>query len=99
MAHEVGVQRVVAGDEDGERLLPLAARAPRLLPKGRMRAGPAGEEDGVEAADIDAELERVGGGDAEQPSARQPGLERAAVLRQVARPVRGDARRQGRVDL
>ncbi len=90
VVHEVGVQRVVARDQDGERLLPGPAGAPGLLPHRGDGAGPAGEHDGVEAADVQAELEGVGGGDAEQLAALQPLLERAALLRQVARAVGRD---------
>ena len=50
--------------------------------------GPAGDEDRVQAADIDAELERGGGGYSGQPAGAQLFLELAPVLRQVAGPVR-----------
>ena len=73
--------------------------APRLLPHRRERAGEAVEHDRVEAADVDAELERVRGRDAEQPAARELELELAALRREVAGAVRGDARAEPGLEL
>ena len=46
---------------------------------------------GVERADVDAELERVGRDDGEQLAVDQPALELAALLRRVAGAVGRDA--------
>src|SRR3712207_7304177 len=48
----------------------------------------------VQRADVDAELQRVGGHHAEQLAVDQPPLELPALLRGVAGAVGGDARRQ-----
>ena len=96
---EVGVERVVAGDQHPERVAGAAAGAADLLPERRAGAGEAGHQHGVEAADVDAELEGVGGREAEQLAGAQLALELAALLGQVAAAVRRDARRQRGVDL
>ena len=69
------VQRVVAGDEDDERLLLRPPRPAGLLPQRGERARVAGEHDGVEPGDVDAELQGVRRRDAEQvarPTAPAP---------------------------
>ena len=63
MVHQVGVQRVVPGDEHHQRPpsgVRAAARPPGLLPHRGQRAGIAGEHGRVQPGDVDAELERVG---------------------------------------
>ncbi len=87
---KVGVQRVVASHEHHKRTQPFAAGPASLLPQRRQRAGEAGQHHGVQTGDVDAEFKRVGRGDAEQRPIRERGLQSAALLRQVARPVRGD---------
>ena len=88
---EVGVERVVAGDQHAERVLGAPPGPPDLLPQGGPGAGEAGDQHRVEAADVDAELERVGGGqpdqlarDAAAPRAR--GAPRAGSRRGRPRP-------------
>ena len=93
------VELVVAGDEHGGGPPVGAPRAPGLLPHRRERAGEAVEHDRVEPADVDAELERVRGRDAEQPAARELELELAPLRREVAGAVRGDARAEPGLDL
>ena len=88
------VELVVARDEHGDRSPARTPRSPRLLPHRGEGAGEAVQDHRVEPADVDAELERVRGRDAEQPSARQLELERAAFLGEVAGPVRGDPIRE-----
>ena len=96
---EIGVQRVVAGDQDGEGSLPGAARPAGLLPQRGAGAGVAGDEHGVEAGDVHAQFERGGGGQAEQLAVVQRAFEGAALLGQVAAAVGGDPVRQRAVDL
>ena len=57
--------------------------------------GQPGDQHRVEAADVDAELERGGRGHAGDPPVPQPRLEAPAVVGQVARPVGGH--RAGRI--
>ena len=85
------VELVVARDEDRRRTAAGAPGPPRLLPHRGERAGEPVEHDRVEAADVDAELQRVRRGDAEQPPARQLELQRAALLGEVARAISTDA--------
>ena len=63
------------------------ARTP-LLAERRHRPGEAHGDRAVEQADVDAELECVGGGDAEEVTLDEPPLDLPALLRGVAGPVR-----------
>ena len=96
MAAEELVERVLAGDVDREPAA-AAARAAPHLPQRRDRARERHDDRGVERADVDAELERVGRDDREQLAADQPRLELAPLLRRVAGAVGRDARRRARV--
>ena len=66
MVDQIGIHRLIAGDEYYERALPAAAGAPGLLPKTGDGPREAGRDHGIEPTDVDAQLERGGGGDAEQ---------------------------------
>ena len=90
MMHEIGVERVVAGDEHHQRPGAAPAGTATLLPERRDRPGETGDDDRVEPGDVDAELERVGGRDAEQATVGEGRLELAAVLGQVSGAVGGD---------
>ena len=93
VAAEELVERVLAGDVDGKAAPAAAGAAPHLA----QRGDGAGERDadrGVERADVDAELQRVGGDDAEQLALDQPALDLAPLLRGVAGAVGRDPRRQ-----
>jgi hypothetical protein len=68
VAAEELVQRVLAGDVDGQARARGARRAPHLAQRGD-RAGERHDDRGVERADVDAELERVGGDDRAQVAA------------------------------
>lgn len=59
------------------------ACAAGLLPEGGDGAGEGEVEGDVEAADVDAELEGVGGGDAAEVAAVQRRLDRAPLRRRV----------------
>ena len=84
------VELVVAGDEHRGGAPVRATGAAGLLAQRREGAREAVDDDGVEAADVDAELERVGGGDPEQLAVGEPAFELPALLGQVAGTVRGD---------
>ena len=95
VAAEELVERVLAGDVEREP----AAAPPGAAPHLAQRGDGAGERDAdrrVERADVDAELERVGGHHAEQLALQQLVLELAPLLRRVAGAVRGDRGRPGR---
>ena len=87
VVHQVGVQRVVGGDEDGQAASPGASGPARLLPQRDARARPAGDEDRVQSGDVDAQLQGVGGGQGPQPARAQVGLQGSALLGQVAAAV------------
>ena len=94
---EVGVERVVAGDEHGERALPGPPGPAGLLPQRGPGAGPAGEQHGVQAGDVDARARaRWSTATPEQPPRLQVGLQRAPLLGQVAAAVGRDPRRRAR---
>ena len=81
LAHEVLVERVLGRDEDREPV-PAPAGAAPLLAQARDRAREADGDRAVEQADVDAELERVGRGDAEELALDEPPLD-VAPLRGV----------------
>jgi hypothetical protein len=98
VVHQVGVHRVVAGDEHDQGLVAGPSGPARLLPERRPGAGEAGDDHGVQPGDVHAQLQRVGGGHAEQLAGLQRRLQRPALLGQVAAAVRRDLPDQLRVD-
>ncbi len=99
MVDQVGVQGVVAGHEHAERVAAGPPGAAELLPQRGSGAGESAEQDGVEAGDVDAELQGVGRGQPDEPATAQRLLELSSLLGQVAAAVRRDPVRQRRVDL
>ena len=97
LAHEVLVERVLRRDENREAV-PAPAGAAPLLAQARDRAGEADGDRAVEQADVDAELERVRRGDAEQLALDEPPLDVAPLRRRVARAVRREPLRRRGVD-
>src|SRR5699024_3062762 len=89
VVHQVGVQGVVAGDEDRQPIGPGAARAPDLLPQRDAGAGPSGDQYGVQAGDVHAQFEGVGAGHGEQFATAQGLFECAAFFGQVPAAVGG----------
>ena len=84
MVDQVGVQRVVARDQQDQRALPATAGPAGLLPERRDGAREAGQHHRVQAGDVDAEFERVGGGQPAQFAVGQRTFQRAAVLGEIA---------------
>ena len=87
LAREELVERVVGGDEDREAAV-APARASPLLAKRRDRPREADRDRAVEQADVDAELERVRRGHAEELAFDEAPLDLASLLRGVAGAVR-----------
>ncbi len=99
MVDEEGVQRVVAGDQHRQGPLPGPAGAARLLPQRGPCARVAGDEDGVQAGDVDAEFQGGGGGEAEELAGVEGAFEGSALLGQIAAAVGGHAPDERAVDL
>ena len=86
------VDRRAGGDEDRHRGLVAATGPADLLPRRGDGARVAGEDRHVEAADVDAQLERVRRDDAEDLAVAQAALDRPPLRRQVAAAVATDPR-------
>ena len=93
VAAEELVERVLAGDVERQPLAAPPGPAPHLA-QARDRAGEGDADRRVELADVDPELERVGGDHREQLARRQARLDLPALLRRVAGPVGGDPLRE-----
>ena len=87
MRDQVGIERVVSCDQDPEAALTLATRPADLLPHRGSGARESRHHHGVEAADVDAQLERVGRRHRQQIPPLEPLLDLAAVLGQISAPV------------
>ncbi len=83
------VERRARGHEDPDRAGSTSGPA-ELLPGGGDGPRVADQDGGLQAADVDAELERVGAHHAGDLSAAQAGLDLAPPQRQVARAVAAD---------
>jgi hypothetical protein len=77
-------------DEHRHRGPAAATRATGLLPGGGDASRVADQHRGVEAPDVDPQLERVGGDDAEYFSLAQPALDLASLEGQVSASVAAD---------
>ena len=84
------VDRGARRDQHGDARALAPAGAAELLPGRRDRARIARQDRHVQAPDVDAQLEGVGGDDPEDLAVAQPVLDRAALGRQVAAPVAAD---------
>ncbi len=93
----VGVLHVVlvggegVADQHRQRVAAAAAGAAALLAQVGDGVGEAPRQHAVERADVDAQLQRRRGHDAQQPAGEHVGLDAAAVLRRVAAAVAHDA--------
>src|SRR4029078_4806080 len=87
------VERVLVWGEDGEALASPSRAAPLLAQAGHC-PGEADRDCTVQEPDVDSELERVGGGDAEQVAFDEASLDVAPLRRRVAGSIRGEANRQ-----
>src|SRR5262249_31593188 len=86
---QVGVQRVVAGHQGAGGGPAGPARAAGLLPHGGEGARVTAHDHGVQAGQVDSQLEGVGRGQAQECAVQEVLLQGAAVLAQVAGAVRG----------
>ena len=93
VAAEELVEGVLAGDVHRQAPPATPGAAPHLAQRGDG-AGKRDDHGGVELADVDAELQRVGGDDRAQLTAREAALQLAALLGGVAGAVGLDQRGQ-----
>ena len=86
--HEVLVEGVIQGDEHGQGV-PRAPSGPAgLLPQAGDGARKTNDHRGVQVADIDAQLQRRGGGHPQQlPTRTQAALDLAALFRAITSTV------------
>ncbi|QDL75601.1 hypothetical protein DNK48_24880 [Streptomyces malaysiensis subsp. malaysiensis] len=91
---EIGVQRVVPGDQDREGPFAGAPSPSRLLPQGGAGAGIARHDHGVQAGDVHPQLQGGGGGEPQQLTGVQGPLQGAALLGEIAAAIGGDPVRQ-----
>ena len=89
--HQVGIERVVVGDEHGERILATAPGPADALGKGRAGARPTGHDNRIQPGDVNAQLQRGGAGQAQQLAVAEPAFELAAFFGGVSGPVCSDA--------
>ena len=89
VAGEELVERVLAGDVDGEAAAAAAGATPHLA-QARDGAGEGDADRGVELADVDPELERVGRDHAQQLAGDESMFDLMALLGGVAASVGGD---------
>ena len=99
MVHQIGVQRIVAGDEDHERALASPAGPAGLLPERRHRPRESRQQHRIQPGDVDTQLERVRGRQSAQFTVGQGTFQLAPVLGEVARPVGGHGVAQLRRDV
>ena len=97
LAHEELVERVLAGHEHRQAVAAAPGASP-LLAQARDRAREADRDGAVEEADVDAELERVGGRHAEQLALDQAPLDLPPLGGRVAGAVRREPRGGLRVE-
>src|SRR5439155_6605741 len=97
LAHEVLVERVLGGDQDREPVPAPAGTAP-LLPQRRDRPRKADGDRAVEESDVDSQLERVRGGDAEQVTLDEAALDLTPLGRGVAGAVGSEPLGDLRID-
>src|SRR2546423_13086390 len=90
MAAEELIEGVFAGDVHGKPAAPASSAAPHL-PEAGDRARERDADRRIELADVDAQLERVGGDHAEQLALSQPALDLLALSRRIARAVGSDS--------
>ena len=91
MVNQIRVHRIIRTDQYHQRALPAASGPAGLLAETRDRAGETSGHHRVQPADIDAELQRVRRGHAQQFPLVEGLFQVAAVLGGVASPVGGDA--------
>ena len=89
--HQVGVERVVVGNEHGERVLTASTRAAHALHEGGTGTRPTRHEYGVQPGDVDAQFQCGGARQAEQFAVAEFAFEFAALFGGVPGAVCGDA--------
>ena len=97
--HQVGVERVVVGNEHGERVLTASTCAAHALHEGGAGTRPARHDDRVQSGDVDAQFQGGGARQAEQFAVAEFAFEFAAFFGGVPGAVCGDAVGEARLHL
>ena len=87
MSDDELIERGAGSDQESEGSLAAPAGTPGLLPHRGQRPRIPSQHDRAQLADIDAQLERVGGHDGADGPLTQAALDRSPLQRQVASPV------------
>src|SRR5882672_7296109 len=87
MSHDELIEWSRRSHQHGAGASAAASGAPGALPRGGDRAGVAGHDDGIERADVNAELERAGRDHAANFSVSEAAFDFAPLVRQVAAAV------------
>src|SRR5664280_41385 len=99
MMDKVGVQWVVAGDQDCQGGRSVAPGTTGLLPQRRTGSRPACHQNRVQPADINAQLKGISCCQTAQLPRAKASLQLSPLLRQISAPVGRNARSQRRVYL
>ena len=94
MSHIVLVERIVEPDQHRQSLTVASSGASGLLPHAGNGPRISDQYGGVQVPDVDAQLERRGGGETQQLPGEQGLFQGTALLRHIARPVGSDAAHQ-----
>ena len=94
VAQQVLIHRIVAGQQHGQAFLVPPAAPPGLLPRAGDRARIVHQQGHIQRADVDAQFQCIGGGDAAQPPLEQILLDLPPFLRKVSAPVGSHLARQ-----
>ena len=90
MVHQVVIQRVLTSNENTDTAAARVARASNLLHKRGAGSGPFAGDGGVEAGNVDTELQGIGGDNGLQDAHTQLLFQFAPLLGQIPATVRTD---------
>ena len=99
MVNQVGVQRVISGDQNDQRALSAPTAPTSLLPERGDGARKSCQQHSVQPGDVDTQFQGVGGGQSAHRTFGQRPFDRAAVLGEIAGTIGGHCVPQMRRDV